>query len=169
MLGKLSVPVGWLVVFGFNGPLKQYFSKSDHLQKRGRERKKRIDESKNVQTTPIRTYCKCSRPLPYCNPNSRTPQHWKFTQHHRTTRPPLQCLGVLLVFFFFFFFFFGGGGGGRVVRWCWVNFDCRGVLLIWIIVGQGHNALAVGAGGGCSDIFSLVYHFSFPSPSGVVG
>ena len=32
-----------------------------------------IDESKNVQTTPTRTYCKCSRPLPYCNPNCRTP------------------------------------------------------------------------------------------------
>ena len=37
---------------------------------------------------PTRTYCKCSRPLPYCNPNCRTPQHQKFTQHHRTTRPP---------------------------------------------------------------------------------
>ena len=22
----------------------------------------------------------------------------------------------------------GGDGGGRVVRWCWVNFQCRGVL-----------------------------------------
>ena len=39
--------------------------------------------------------------------------------------------------------------GGRVVRRCWVNFQCRGVLLIWIIVGQGPPALAVGAGGGC--------------------
>ena len=38
-------------------------------------------------------------------------------------------------------------GGGRVVRWCWVNFQCRGVLLIWIIVGQGPAVLAVGAGG----------------------
>ena len=46
-------------------------------------------------------------------------------------------------------------GGGRVVRGCWVNFQCRGVLLIWIIVGQGPIALAVGAGGGCLDIFSL--------------
>ena len=27
--------------------------------------------------------------------------------------------------------------GGRVVRRCWVNFQCRGVLLIWITVGQG--------------------------------
>ena len=41
---------------------------------------------------------------------------------------------------------------GRVVRWCWVNFQCRGVLLIWIIVRQWPSALA-GAGGGCLDIF----------------
>ena len=51
-----------------------------------------------------------------------------------------------------------------MVRWCWVNFQCRGVLLIWIRVGQGPTTLAVGAGGGCLDIFSLVYHFSFLSP-----
>ena len=43
--------------------------------------------------------------------------------------------------------------GRRGERWCWVNFQCRGVLLIWIIVGQGPIALAVGAGGGCLDIF----------------
>ena len=55
--------------------------------------------------------------------------------------------------------------GGRVVRWCWVNFQCRGVLLIWIRVGQGPTALAVSAGGGCLDIFALSYHFSFLSPS----
>ena len=56
------------------------------------------------------------------------------------------------------------GGGGRVVRWWWVNFQCRGVLLIWIIVGQGPTALAVGAGGGGLDIFSLIYHFVFFFP-----
>ena len=39
-----------------------------------------------------------------------------------------------------------------------------GVLLIWIRVGQGPSVLAVGAGGGCLDIFSLVYHFSFFLP-----
>ena len=64
---------------------------------------------------------------------------------------------VVVVLFF--------NGGGRVVQRCWVNFQCRGVLLIWIIVGQGPIALAVGAGGGCLDIFSLIYHFSFLSPS----
>ena len=31
--------------------------------------------------------------------------------------------------------------------------------------GQGLISLAVGAGGGCLDIFSLVYRFSFLSPS----
>ena len=39
--------------------------------------------------------------------------------------------------------------GGRVVRWGWVNFQSRGVLLILIRVGQGPTVLAVGAGGGC--------------------
>ena len=55
--------------------------------------------------------------------------------------------------------------GGRVVRRCWVNFQCRGVLLIWNTVGQGPTVLAVGTGGGCVDIFSLVYHFSLLPPS----
>ena len=36
---------------------------------------------------------------------------------------------------------------------------------IWMTVGQGHIVFAVGAGGGCSDIFTLVYPFSPLSPS----
>ena len=52
-----------------------------------------------------------------------------------------------------------------MVQWCWVNFQCRGVLLIWILVGQGPIVLAVGAGGGCLDIFSLVCQVSLLSPS----
>ena len=55
--------------------------------------------------------------------------------------------------------------GGRVERRCWVNFQCRGVLLVWMIVGQGPTALAVGAGGGGLDIFSLSYLFSILFPS----
>ena len=38
-------------------------------------------------------------------------------------------------------------------KYLWVNFQCRDVLLIWIIIGQGPTALTVGAGGGCLDIF----------------
>ena len=54
--------------------------------------------------------------------------------------------------------------GGRVVRWCWVNFKCRGVLLIWIIVGQGPTALAVGAGGVVWTFFlsSIISLFFLP-------
>ena len=52
-----------------------------------------------------------------------------------------------------------------MVRWRWVNFQFRGVPLIWIRVGQGPTALAMGAGGGCLDIVTLVCHFSFLSPS----
>ena len=78
--------VGW---FGVQRPFETVFqSISGRLPKRGRKRKERIDESKKVHTTPTRTYCNHSRPLPYCNPNCRTPRHWKFTQHLRTTRPP---------------------------------------------------------------------------------
>ena len=35
---------------------------------------------------------------------------------------------------------------------------------IWMIVGQGPIVLAVCAGGGCLDIFTLVYPFSPLSP-----
>ena len=36
---------------------------------------------------------------------------------------------------------------------------------IWISVGQGPTALAIGAGGGCLDIFTHIYPFSPLSPS----
>ena len=39
------------------------------------------------------------------------------------------------------------------MRWCWSKFQCQGVLLIWVRVGQGPTTLAVGAGGGWLDIF----------------
>ena len=65
----------WLVgCSGFNGPLREYFSLYRAVSQRGRKRTGRIDESKNVLKKPTRTYCKCSRPLPYCNPNCRTPR-----------------------------------------------------------------------------------------------
>ena len=50
-----------------------------------------------------------------------------------------------------------------VVGWC------DGALLgrptNWITVGQGPTAIAVDAGGGCLDIFSLINPFSPFSPS----
>ena len=58
--------------------------------------------------------------------------------------------------------FFGDGQG---MRWCWENFQCGGVLLIWIVVEHGPAALAVGAGGVVWTFFSLIYHLSFLSLS----
>ena len=46
-----------------------------------------------------------------------------------------------------------------MVRRCLVNFQCLGVLLIWIKEGQGPIALAVGAGGGFSRL-SFLFSFS---------
>ena len=51
-----------------------------------------------------------------------------------------------------------------MVRGCWVNFQCQGVLLIWITVGQGPTAHVVGAGGCCLDVSTLIYPFSPLSP-----
>ena len=53
-----------------------------------------------------------------------------------------------------------GFRGGRELRWCWVNFPT-----IWISVEQGPTAPAVGAGGGCLDMFTLIYPFPLLSPS----
>ena len=49
----------------------------------------------------------------------------------------------------------GGGGCDGVSK-----LPVPGRPTIWIRVRQGPTALAVGTGGGCLDIFSLVYHFS---------
>ena len=66
LFGRRPDIVGWLVgCFGVYGPLRQYFSLYRADSQREGERKETTDERKNVQTTPTRTYCKCSRPLPY--------------------------------------------------------------------------------------------------------
>ena len=79
--------VSWL--FWALRPFETLFqSISGLLPERGRKKREMIDERKNVQTTPTRTYCKRHSPLLYYHPNCKTPRHWTFSQHHRTTRPP---------------------------------------------------------------------------------
>ena len=79
----------WLVgCFGLNGPLRQYFSLYRAVSQREGERTEVIDERKNVQTTPTRTYCKYNRPLPYCNPNQEDApalEVYQAPSHHPTT------------------------------------------------------------------------------------
>ena len=57
-------------------------------------------------------------------------------------------------------------------RWGWLggvmvlgNLPVPGRPTIWMIVGQGPIALAVGAGGGCLDNFTFLSLFSPLSPS----
>ena len=52
-----------------------------------------------------------------------------------------------------------------MVRWCWVNSQCRGVLQFGFTVGQKPTALAVGAGGDCLHFFTIIYPISPLSPS----
>ena len=50
----------------------------------------------------------------------------------------------------------GWSGGAMVLG----KLPVPGRPTIWITVGQGPTALTVGAGGGCFDIFTLIYPFS---------
>ena len=56
---------------------------------------------------------------------------------------------------------YGGWSGGAMVLG---KLPVLGRPTIWISVGQGPTALAVGAGGVCLDIFTLIYPFSSLSP-----
>ena len=61
----------------------------------------------------------------------------------------------------FFTKILGWSGGAMVLG----KLPVPGRPTIWMIVGQGPVALAVGAGGGCLDIFILIYLFSPLSPT----
>ena len=55
----------WLLdCFGLNGPLRQNFSLNRAVSQRGRKKREKIDERKNVQTIPTRSYCKRNRSRP---------------------------------------------------------------------------------------------------------
>ena len=54
----------------------------------------------------------------------------------------------------------GWSGGAKVLG----KLPVPGRPTILITVGQGPTALTVGAGGGCLDIFTLIYPFSPLSP-----
>ena len=70
LLSHLEPMVGLLVgCCGLNGPLRQYFILYRAVSQREGERKRNDRREKKFQTTPIRTYCKHRRPLPYNGPN----------------------------------------------------------------------------------------------------
>ena len=67
-----------------------------------------------------------------------------------------SCLDIVI-----FMLIRGWSGGAMVLG----KFPVPGRPTILITVGQGPIALAVGAGGGGLDIFTLIYPFSSFSPS----
>ena len=73
-----------------------------------------------------------------------------------TTVPPPAFLAELFPFVFFQLRNRGGWSGGAMVLG---KLPVPGRPTIWITVGQGLTALTVGAGGGCLDIFTLIYPF----------
>ena len=81
--------------------------------------------------------------------------------HHKLH--PIFCFWFTQLFLKSFFFspFKGWSGGAMVLG----KLPVPGRPTIWITVGQGPTALAVGAGGGCLDIFTLIYPFFPLSPS----
>ena len=73
------------------------------------------------------------------------------------------CLDIffLLSVTYLFSLPWGWSGGAMVLG----KLPVPGRPTIWITVGQGPTALAVGAGGGCLDIFTLICPFFPLSPS----
>ena len=84
--------------FGLNGPLRLYFSLYRVVSQKEGERKRndRREERINAQTTPTRTHCKSSRPLPYSNINQQdAPALEVHPAPYRNTRPPLLSGGPI--------------------------------------------------------------------------
>ena len=77
------------------------------------------------------------------------------------SRCGLGLFGHLYSHLSFLFSFWGWLGGAMVLG----KLPVPGRPTIWISVGQGPTALAVGAVGVCLDIFTLIYHFFPLSPS----
>ena len=77
---------GWFVdCIGLNSPLRQYFSLYQAVSQRVGEKKgEMIDDRRNAQQPPNVPTALAVGPIQI----SRTPWHWKFTQHHRSTQPP---------------------------------------------------------------------------------
>ena len=121
--------VGWLVGFGFNGPLRQYFSLYRAVSQREGERGKKGQTRVKMSKPPP--------PAPTASAIGPCPTEIKIAGRPGTGSLPSTIAPP------------DRPRGGRVVRWSWVNFQCQGVLLVRIRVGQGPTALAVGADVGC--------------------
>ena len=74
---------------------------------------------------------------------------YRYTKFHNSTR----CIDIPS--FITLALIWSRSGGAMVLG----KLPVPGRPTIWITVGQGPTALVVGAGGGCLDIFTLIYPF----------
>ena len=70
--------------FELNGRLREYYCLYRAVSQRDRKKKIKTRENVSKQPPPSPTASKVG-PCPSIIQISRTPWHWKFTQHHRTT------------------------------------------------------------------------------------
>ena len=80
----------------------------------------------------------------------------------KTKQPVLRSTCATVQTSYIHFIFSRGWSGGAMVLG---ELPVPGRPTVWIRVGQGPTALAVGAGGCCLDMFTLIYPFSPLSPS----
>ena len=99
--------VGWMVVLGFTA---LWDSISVYIGPSPREREKEekmIDKRKKCPNNPHpRPTASTVDPCPTIIKISRTPRHWKFTQHYRTTRPPLSYDEIAYLFIYLSIYLF---------------------------------------------------------------
>ena len=85
----------WLVgCVGLNGLLRQYFSLYRTVSQRKGERKEKWQTREKMSKQPTSApTASVVGPCPTIIQINRMPRHWKFTQHHRSTRPPPPWIG----------------------------------------------------------------------------
>ena len=75
-LSPLLQSVGWLVgCFGFNDPLRQYFSLYRAVSQRGRKKGDKTDREKMSKQPPLAPTASAIGPCPSIIQISRTPRH----------------------------------------------------------------------------------------------
>ena len=164
-LGGLSPPRIWLVgCFGFNGPSRQYFSLyravSQREGERGEKGQMRVKMSKQPPPVPTASAVgSCptviqivGRPGTGRLPSTIAPPDHPCPPRKSVVRLTVRPDMTLDVY------------RGRKTTTQLFNQKDKTSRPFCAIVGQGPTVLAVGAGGGCLDIFSFTYHFSLLSP-----
>ena len=78
-----------------DGPIQLQYCLKGPLSPKQPTKKKKRREKKNAQTSPPAPTASAVGPCPAIIQISRMPRHQKFTQHHRTTRPPQGGVEVI--------------------------------------------------------------------------